>query len=168
MLGRRKLAEMVFQVEQLDTGEFIARTSDNSIIARSESFEVLKRATVQAVSAHLKNYPGKVMIRLHLSRISTSLLVGYLAMLYAWLVEIGAFLLQIFSKKKPGAAVHGVLLGVILVLTTVAWRRRNELRAIRGSIGRTPLTCIQMLVVVFFVLALSALLLVTGALLFGV
>jgi hypothetical protein len=167
MLGRRKLPEMVFQAEQTDEGDFVARTADGLIIARSESFEVLKRATVQAVSVHLKNYPGKILIRLHLSKISTSLLVGYLAMIYAWMVEVGALLLQIFSKKKPDALTHAMLLGAVFVLTGLAWRRRQEFRALRGAIGRTPLTRVQMLIVVCFVLALSILLVVVCARLVG-
>jgi hypothetical protein len=156
MRSRRKLPEMVFQVEQIDTGEYVARALDGSIIAQAERFEFLKRAVVQAVSAHLKNYPGRIMIRFHLSRVSTSLLVSYSAAVDAWLVEISMILLFCFSKQKPDVLIHVVLLGITILLTAIAWRRRDEFRAMRGSIGRTPLSGGQMLVVTLFVLALSA------------
>ena len=155
MLRRHKLPEMVVQVEQINTGEFVARMSDGSIIAQSESFDVLKRTIVEAISAHLKNYPGKIIIRFHLSKVSTSLLVSYLAAIYAWLVEIGMIRLFCFSKQKPDVLVHVVLLGITILLTALAWRRRDEFRALGRSIGRTPLSAGQMLVVTVFVLSLS-------------
>src|SRR3954469_15375807 len=124
MLGRRKLPEMVFQVEQIDTGEYVARALDGSIVAQAERFKSLKRAVVQTVSARLKDYPGQVMIRFHLSRVSTSLLVSYLAAIYAWLIEISVILWFCFSKQKPDIVIHTVLLGITTLLTAIAWRRR--------------------------------------------
>lgn len=156
-MTRRKLPEMIFQVEQTDEGGYVARTSDGSVFAQAQSFDLLKRDVIQAVSAHLSNHPGKIMVRLQLSRVSTSLLVGYMAAIYAWLLEISLVLLSVLSKRKPDSLVHAVLFGLALLLTAIAWRRRHEFRALRGSLGRTPLTAGQMLLATAFVLCLSGL-----------
>jgi hypothetical protein len=99
-MRRSKSPVIVFQVEQTGAGDFVALTSDGTIFVQAKSFGVLHQNVIQAVSARMSNYPGKIMVRLQLARVSTSLLVGYTAALYAWLIEISLVLLHIFSKGE--------------------------------------------------------------------
>jgi hypothetical protein len=150
------MPELLILVEQTDKGDFVARTADGSIFAQAATYRELENSVIQSVGAHLKG-AGPIKIRLQLGKVSTSLLIEYMAALYAWLLEICLVLFHVFGQQKPDVVVHAVLLGAMVLLTAIAWRRRHELKALRGVIGRTPLSGVQMTAVVIFVLLVGGL-----------
>lgn len=88
--------------------------------------------------------------------VPTPILLGYLIGVYAILGELLLMMLHIFAPGKIPLAVHGIVIGVVGILSVVAWHRKEDYQRLRPTGGRIELTGMQMVAVVLFVLGLVA------------
>jgi hypothetical protein len=166
-LRRSKLPELVIPIEQTGQGVFVARGPDGCIVAQADSFADLKLDVVRMISSRIPKGSGPITIRFQLGKVRTSSLIGYLATIFAWELEIGVILIHLCSQRKITLGAHALLLAATLSLTTFAWYRRKDFHNLRGVIRGMPLTRSQMLAVVVFVLALSVGVVAICAVVFG-
>lgn len=89
-------------------------------------------------------------------QVSTLILFGYLITILLWVVEIGLFVMQTISPKKPGAFVLvGILLvtgGLTALLTKLA---KKDLDRLKASRGRVELSAFQGFLVTVFMIVFS-------------
>jgi|SRR3954470_768417 hypothetical protein len=86
--------------------------------------------------------------------VPTSVLLGYLIGVYAVLGEFLLLVIHIFDWGKIPALAHGILIGVVCVLSVVAWYRKDDFLKLRSTGGSIELTGTQIFVVCVFLMGL--------------
>jgi hypothetical protein len=161
------LRELVFIIDQVEDNQFIAHCVDEAIFTEGDDFQSLQDNIIEAVETHLDPNYLPVKVRYQFRRVRTLSIIGYLAAIYAWMLEACVVLLHLFAKIEFGAIGHIALLLTSISLSAFAWRRREDFRALRASRGNIPLTRYQLLAILTFLLALICLLTGIGALIVG-
>lgn len=151
-----RVNEIAFTIEQEAGGRYITRAADQIILVRADSVQELRTKVISAVRLSLPK-GSKVRVRFQFGCVRTLSLLGYLAAIYAWLVEIGVVLMSIFTKIRFGLASQIIIFALMLLFSGFAWRRREDFRSLRYSGGRIPLTDLQSLIVAAFIIAFGGL-----------
>lgn len=99
--------------------------------------------------------------------VPTLMLLGYLIGAYALFGELVLIALHIFAPGKVPPAAHGLMIGLVFVISVVAWRRREDFQQLRWTRGRVELTGIQIVAVCLFVVGLGGIVGVIMMLTFG-
>jgi hypothetical protein len=150
------MQELVFPVEQEKDGSFVARATDKSVLVRAESVQELRTKIMAAIRLTLPR-GTHVRVRFQFGNVRTLSLIGYLAAIYAWLLELSVLLLHTFTKAKLGTPSQVILLALVMLLSAFAWHRREDFRSLRHWRGRIPLTTSQSFIVAAFVIGLGLL-----------
>ena len=94
-----------------------------------------------------------------LPRYATLALLGYLATVLAWELEVGVVLLHVFAQNMLDPVAHAALLGMLLTLTAFSCiRGKRDFALLRGTRGRIPLTGTQVVLITMFCVSLGAIL----------
>lgn len=86
--------------------------------------------------------------------VPTPILLGYLIGIYALIGELLLIVLHVFVPGKVPLAAHAIIIGVVCVLSVVAWHRKEDYQQLRPTGGRIELTGVQIVAVILFVLGL--------------
>jgi len=86
--------------------------------------------------------------------VPTLILLGYLIGIYAAVGELLLIVTHIFARGKIPAVAHGIMIGVVCVLSVVAWHRRRDFQDLRWTRGQIELTGNQIVVVCLFLAGL--------------
>src|SRR4051812_19012964 len=99
--------------------------------------------------------------------VPTPILLGYLIGFYAALGEVLLVVVHLFAGGKIPPVAHGILIGVVCVLSVVAWYRKDDFLKLRSTGGNIELTGLQIVAVCFFLMGLIGVGLVVMALTTG-